>query len=188
MAHASSYIILNYVTEKANKILLIAMNRSFFFFHKLACLQKNFHGRVPSLLVNSIWRALWADGVYSPLNTIVPRDHLKPITMGENLVMKYKRWSFMQQILFWELPKLCASVVCKIRKSCGNSRLSDLVSLVFFVLQKTQKNGTVFYFLNAKLADNSDSYQCCDIARFLPNYVIVIPDVYISPSESIYVI
>ena len=35
-------------------------------------------------------RTLWADSVSPRMNTIAPRDQLKPIRIGENLVVNYK--------------------------------------------------------------------------------------------------
>ena len=34
-------------------------------------------------------RALWADSVYPRMNTIASRDQVKPIRIGENLVVNY---------------------------------------------------------------------------------------------------
>ena len=39
-------------------------------------------------------RALWADSVSPQKNTIAPRDQFKPIRIGEDLVVNYKRWWF----------------------------------------------------------------------------------------------
>jgi len=36
-------------------------------------------------------RALWADSVSPPMNTVASRDQFKPIRIGENLVVNYNR-------------------------------------------------------------------------------------------------
>ena len=38
-------------------------------------------------------RALWADGVSPPMNTIASRERFKPIRIGENLVVNYNCYS-----------------------------------------------------------------------------------------------
>ena len=37
-------------------------------------------------------RALWADSVSPPMNTIASRERFKPIRIGENLVVNYNGW------------------------------------------------------------------------------------------------
>ena len=37
-------------------------------------------------------RALWADSISPPMNTIASRERFKPIRIGENLVLNYKGW------------------------------------------------------------------------------------------------
>ena len=58
-------------------------------FLQAACSLKNFHGRPISSRVFFLRRAVWADSVSPQMNTIASRDQLKPIRIGENLVVNY---------------------------------------------------------------------------------------------------
>ena len=63
-----------------------------FIFDMPTCLQQNFHGRVLSIRVFSAGEHYAVDSVSPRMNTIALRGQVKPIRIGENLVVNYNGW------------------------------------------------------------------------------------------------
>ena len=103
--------------KKTDKIHFIQFQ--LFIFCKLACLEKNFHGRLQSFqggksrisaLIHPgifLGRTLWADSVSPRMNTISSQDRFRPIRIRENLVVSYR--VIETRVEVWENEKCCGN-------------------------------------------------------------------------------